>query len=62
MIEVKTLRSIAPEEIRRLAGGYVSTFRYSIRKVEAPERTEFVLEENEQRTVEVTLFPGAAGI
>jgi ribosomal protein S18 acetylase RimI-like enzyme len=44
MIEVKTLRSAAPEEIRRLASGYVSTSRYDIRKSETPERTVFSLE------------------
>jgi GNAT superfamily N-acetyltransferase len=44
MIEVQTLRKVAPEEIARLASGYVSTFRYNIVKAEAPERTVFSLE------------------
>jgi ribosomal protein S18 acetylase RimI-like enzyme len=44
MIEVKTLRRVAPEEIRSLASGYVSAFRYNIRKAETPERTVISLE------------------
>lgn len=44
MVEVKTLQNVALEEITRLASGYVSTSRYNVVKVEAPERTVISLE------------------
>ena len=44
MIEIRPLTSISAGEVHEIGGGYISPARYTVRKVESPERTVITLE------------------
>ena len=44
MIEIRPLASLSIDKVHEIGGGYTSTARYTVRKVEGVERTVFTLE------------------
>ena len=44
MIEIKTLRRLEPDDLRRLNVGYTSPAKYVVKKSESPQKTTITLE------------------
>jgi ribosomal protein S18 acetylase RimI-like enzyme len=44
MVEIRPLKSISADEVQAIGGGYTSSARYTVSKVESPERTVITLD------------------